>query len=333
MVRKLRVVSQQLLMRSFLRIIMPAPRNDIVCDDVEERTRDKAGENEKKDIQAIVAALNTPNNPVGIKLKQSFAERFEGLEIVAARERSGNRAVHYDFEIQFKSQPNVWFRIEHKGSQHNIPISPTQTPWSAGVQFHNGGCEKYSIAKLYARTWYDLYIGSGALTAEFGLEAPIPSFDQWFANDAKVQGDPKTAFGIELKKKVRDARGPRASLLEKREAANAAFKPTPADVDTFKKEALNILNEALHQKDYWLTIHGSIADGAGIDDFHCAWYPKFTIDIIHMLTIRKEKDIWFDFYCDGFRFSSILRWGKGAGFSNLRMDARDTVGACGGSTT
>jgi hypothetical protein len=312
---------------------MPAPHNEIVCTAVDERTRDRAGENEKKDIQAIVAALNTPNNPVGIKLKQSFAERFVGLEIVAARERSGNRAVHYDFEIQLNSQPNVWFRVEHKGSQQNGPISPTQTPWSAGVQFHNGGCEKYSIAKLYAQTWYDLYIGSGALKTEFGIEAPIPTFDQWFANDAKVQGDPKTAFGIELKKKVRETRGPRASLLDKREVVNAAFNPTPADIDLFKKEALATLNQVLEQKDYWLTIHGRITEGSGAEDFHCAWYPKFTIDIIHMLTIRKEKDIWFDFYCDGFRFSSILRWGKGAGFSNIRMDARDTIGSTSESNT
>ena len=303
---------------------MPSPQNNlIVCDDEVERTRDRAGENEKKDITAIVAALNNVNNPVGLKLKQSFAERF-GEEIVAAKERPGNRGVHYDFEIQIKSKPNVWFRIEHKGSQHNVPISPKQTPWSAGVQFHNGGCEKYGIAKTYAHTWYDMYIGSGALTAEFGLVSPIPTFDQWFLNDVKVQGDPKTAYGIELKKKVRDARGPRASLLEKREAVNAAFNPTTVDIDGFKLQTLTILNEALEQKDYWLTIHGRIADGAGVDDFHCAWYPKFTLDKIQLLAIRKEKDVWFDFACDAFRFSSLLRWGKGAGFSNLRIDARDT---------
>lgn len=295
----------------------PPTKNEVVCAAVApKRGKDKAGENEKKDIRAIVAAINA-RNPAGLKICDAFQQRFS-LPLLAARERPGNRGVHYDFEIQIG---DAWFRVEHKGCQQYTPISPSQTPWSAGVQFHNGGCEKYTIARLYAQTWYDVHVGSGALKAEFGVEAPLPTFDEWFAGDAKAQDDPRTLFGVELKKRVKAARGDRASLLDKRAATHAAFTPTAEDFETFKHEVLRILNSVLEVKDYWLTIHGDVGGG----DFHCAWYPKFLLSEIKTLVMRKELDIWFDFDCGDLRFSSILRWGKGAGFSNLRIDARDTA--------
>jgi hypothetical protein len=82
---------------------------------------------------------------------------------------------------------------------------------------------------------------------------------------------------------------------------------------------LEVLNESLSQKHYWLTIHASLSG-----EFHCAWYPKFTLSSLSSIKMRKEKDIWFDFESPETKFSCILRWGKGAGFSNLRIDARDS---------
>jgi hypothetical protein len=280
-----------------------------------QRTRDVAGRNEVFDIKEIVRQINA-RTPAGLKICEAFKAAFVDDEILEARERKGNRGIHYDFEVRVASDPTNWHGVEHKGSQKVAPIPDDQTPWAAGVQFHNGGCEKYSIAKLYAQAWYATHIGSGTLKAEFGVEAAIPTFDEWFAGDAKCQGDPKTPFGKELKRKVKERCG-KEGLLEKRAAAHAAFVPTAADMETFKAESLAILNVCLEQKKYWLTIQGPLTA-----EFHCKWYPKFTIASITAIRIRVEKDIWFDFECEGCRFSSILRWGKGAGFSNLRIDAR-----------
>lgn len=278
----------------------------------EPRTRDKAGKNEQADITKIVEAIKT-KSVAGLQLMSAFKEKF-GIDILDVRQRvGGNRATHNDFQICIG--PNQWMNVEHKGSQKSTPILPDQTPWAAGVQFHNGGCDKYSIGKLYARVWYDTHIASGALKSEWNLVAAIPTFDDWFKKDAKKQGQPGTAFGKELKEKVRAAK---ASLGDKRAAAHLAFEPTETDLETFREEVKAILNDALDKKDYWLTIHGSV-DGT----FYCAWYPKFRIETIESVTIRKELDIWFDFICPECKFSCILRWGMGAGFSNLRIDARD----------
>lgn len=295
---------------------MDVPRNEVI-EQICEATRDRntAGKNEILDIKEIVKQINA-RSVAGLKICDAFKVAFADNEILEARERKGNRGIHYDFEIRVASDPTNWHGVEHKGSQKPIPISENQTPWAAGVQFHNGGCEKYSIAKLYAQAWYATHIGSGTLKAEFGVEAVIPTFDEWFAGDAKCQGDPKTAFGVELKQKVKERCG-KAGLLGKRAAAHAAFSPTITDMEIFKAESLEILNGVLEQKKYWLTIQGPLTA-----EFHCKWYPKFLITSISNIHIRIEKDIWFDFECEGCRFSSILRWGKGAGFSNLRIDAR-----------
>ena len=161
-------------------------------------------------------------------------------------------------------------------------------------------------------------MASNALKEEFGLTALTPSFEEWFNKDCKVQGDPKTPFGKELKEKVRAARGG-ASLLEKRAPILSALEITDAVKRTLIQEVMPIANDALEQKDYWLTIHGSISTGI----FHCAWYPKFTIADIQEVIVTKNLDVEFEFRCaDDFAFKGILRWGKGAGFSCLRVDLK-----------
>lgn len=281
------------------------------------RTLDTAAANETKDIATIINALNTPGSPVGSKIKDAFKQKF-GIEISAARKRQGsNRGTHYDFEIEVGGN-GIWKKVEHKGSQNVRVPSPEEKPWLAGVQFHNGGCEKYSLAKKYALQWYDLYIASGSLKTEFQLETPAPSFDDWFQQDCKTQADPKSAFGKELKRKVRAARGPKKSLLEKREAVLAALEIGDQEKAAFMAEVLPIANQALEQKDYWLSIHGNLNG-----DFHAAWYPKFLITAINDVTFKKSLDLEITFHCaDSFKFNGILRWGKGAGFSCLRVDLK-----------
>jgi hypothetical protein len=280
------------------------------------RTRAAAGEQEKRDIATIVAAIHGRTGR-GVRLMEAFRTVMEGKEIADARERTGgNRNTHYDFEILVDG---VWRKVEHKGSAACVPVNPaTCSPWSAGVQFHNGGCEKYAIARAYTRVWYDLFVGSGRLKTEWGLTSEVPSYEEWYTKDAKAQGDPRTAFGVELKAAVRAVRGMRGSLLELREETNSAFAPTKEELRAFGEEALVELRAALAQKEFWLTIHG---DPAG--EFFCHWWPPFTLGELESVTLRRERDLFFDIVCvGGMRFSCLLRWGKGAGFSNVRMDAR-----------
>jgi hypothetical protein len=288
------------------------------------RTKATAAVHELADISAVILGLQTMN-PCGVVLARAFSGKFPGLELCGARARSGtSRGTHYDFEVCVRAvgsatdAAGTWKRVEHKGSKTYKPIRADDAPWKAGVQFHNGGCEKYSIAKDYAKRWYEIYIESGALKEAFDIQAETPSFDDWFNKDCKVQSDPKTAFGLELKRTVRERRGAKASLLKERAAVVDALPFDDAVLDTLKAEVLPIANEALEQKDYWLTIHGDLAG-----EFHCAWYPNFMISTIQEIRVTKKKDIMFEFRCSGdFVFHGILRWGKGAGFSCLRIDLK-----------
>jgi hypothetical protein len=283
------------------------------------RTRDTAAANEDKDIKDIISGIKS-GSASGLKICAAFKSTF-GIDIVDARPRAGgSRSTHYDFEILVRDSNDelVWRHVEHKGSQQARPIGPNEKPWTAGVQFHNGGCEKYSLAKKYAHTWYDLHVGSGSLKQEFDITADTPTYEDWFNLDARVQSDPRSEFGKELKRKVRAARGPRTSLLEKREPVLGALEITKEDKQLFIQEVLPIANQALEQKDYWLTIHGPVTG-----DFHVAWFPKFTITAIKDVIVSKNLDIEFEFLCaDEFTFRAILRWGKGAGFSCLRIDLK-----------
>jgi hypothetical protein len=279
------------------------------------RTKSAAGANETEDIAFIISAIKS-RSVAGLAIIEAFKSRFGG-SIVDARERAGgSRSTHYDFEIQLAGDPR-WYRIEHKGSAQYTPISPTDTPWSAGVQFHNGGCEKYSLARKYARAWYDMYVGSGQIKHQFQLEAPIPSYEDWFNKDCKAQGPPKTPYGKEQKEKVRAVRGPRSSLLAERTPFLAALEFTEADKQLFMSEVLPVVKDALEQKDYWITIHGDLKS-----KFYVQWYPKLAVTKINELIITKNKDVEMEFRCDGFVFHGILRWGMGAGFSNIRIDLK-----------
>jgi len=286
------------------------------------RTKKTAAANEVLDIKAIVNGIKIKNG-CGPKIMLTFIEQFPGKEIISARERTGgSRGTHYDFEIQIgnigSKAEGEWKHVEHKGSKKYAPIKAADKPWNAGVQFHNGGAEKYSLALKYAHEWYDIYIGSNKLKTDFSISAPIPTFEDWFKGDCKAQDKPKTAFSKELKEKVRAKRGVKSSLLAERKAVNDKLIITDEDKKTLIKEVLPIANQALEQKDYWLTIHGDLAG-----DFHCVWYPKFVIKSIEEVIITKKKDIEMEFRCsEGFTFRGILRWGYGAGFSNLRLDLK-----------
>lgn len=256
---------------------------------------------------------------MGNKLIQGFRDKFN-LEIVDARPGEGSdRNRHYDFEICIQhSGVNTWHKVEHKGGALRT-IKPDEKPWLAGVQFHNGGCSKYSLAKQYAIKHYEVHISSGSLKETWSLVSPIPSFEEWWASDCCRQDDPKTPFGIELKQKVRNSRGPKGSLLQERKPVIDALEINSEVKDTLIKEVLPIANKALKEKHYWLTICGNLQN----DIFNFAWNPNFIINTIENVLIEKKKDIFMRFHCsDGFSFNGILRWGKGAGFSCLRIDLK-----------
>lgn len=296
------------------------------------RSKALAKSNEEQDIVRLIEMLNDPNCPKGRCLRRLYENAFPGQELLAARaydpsdkKKAGGRSAHYDFQILVrreqgtKEKQDKWLRVEHKGSQVYRPIDPTHPPWTGGVQFFNGGMEKYRLCRRYAESWYATYIGSGYLSEEYKLAEPIPSCEEWIQRDAKVQGDPKTAWGLALKKAVR-ASG-KESLRHVRDAFVPEFVAglTEEDKREFIEDVTPILRDSLAQKDVWLQIAGSLLE----DGFHTLWSPALSIQSVTGVRWSSEKDMtgWIESDCaHPIRF--ILRWGKGAGFSNLRLDLK-----------
>jgi hypothetical protein len=78
-------------------------------------------------------------------------------------------------------------------------------------------------------------------------------------------------------------------------------------------------NTCLSEKDLWLQINGDINDNV---DFK--WYDKILLDEKYTVNISMKSDFDFDFISieNKINFKAKLRWGKGCGFSNLRIDLK-----------
>lgn len=165
------------------------------------RTKATAKENEERDVNIIINMLNNPTSVKGEEMRKAFHDKF-GKNITIARRvnKSGSRVAHYDFEVLIDDE--TYLKVEHKGSAKFAPINPDLPPWKEGVQFYNGGMEKYRLSKKYATAWYNKFILSGVLKERYGLTAEISTLETWIKDDAKRQDNPKTEFGKEILRKL-----------------------------------------------------------------------------------------------------------------------------------
>jgi hypothetical protein len=279
------------------------------------RNKSNAKKNEDADVKEIVDAINNPESVRGAKLLSAFKEET-GLNIESARQGKGDggRSKHYDFEIQVSG---IWYKVEHKGSLTYKDFKYTSPPWIGGVQFYNGTAKNFTLGRIYARQWYDRYIASGNISEKYGITSSIPDYETWFAKDAMRQGDPTTPFGLELRSKFRgeDKKG---GCFDERNEMTSKMVFSDTDMETFKTEVLSIAQSALKEKDYWLQINGDINN-----EFYCKWSPQLIITTITDARPITCSDVHFEFDTDmGFPINTKLRWGKGQGLSNLRIDLK-----------
>ena len=284
--------------------------------ETEDRTKARAAANEAKDIARIIEAINKKDE-LGLKLIKEFKDKFD-LEIVSAKERRGSRRTHYDFDILVNiNGKEVWKHVEHKGSKNYKETKSTDTPWSGGVQFYNGSAKKFSFGKKFARLWYDKFIGSGEIKKKFDIKADIPSFETWYNNDCMNQSKAQTEFGKELYEKQKNSKNDGLAKNERKNIIET-IEITEEDLKELAKEVLPIVTQVLNDKDYWLSIKGTLSDKNEIK-----WYPKLSVTKIDKVDPMKCKDLWFEFHCDNdFTFKGHLRWGYGQGVANLRFDLK-----------
>jgi hypothetical protein len=295
------------------------------------RSKKNSKKNEEHDIIKIIDFINE-NCSIGTRILQAFELCFVGFKILKATNSGGRRRDHHDFNLtveDLNTRIQYSWTVEHKGTQKKASLG--DPPWKGGVQFYNGGMEKFTITEEYAKFWYDTFIASNRFRHEFEIpdNIPTPDYITWRNNDAKVQGNPKTEFGIALKKNVRDKLGHNKSLITYRNEFVPSFinlikTAKPEILDVLKIEILEIAKKILEHKDAWLEINGNVDSNCDIP-FTFKWTKKLTISQIFSITIDEETKSDFTGKIESdldYPIKFIIRWGKGTGFSNLRMDLK-----------
>jgi hypothetical protein len=303
-----------------IRLTITVERDRVICHIEVGRVRSKAlaKRNEEEDVARLVERLCGPPDA----LHAAFHETWPDHHIRSARipPRAGGRSEHYDFEIEVEGPSGIqWWKVEHKGSATAATGKKTtkkakDNPMCHAVQFYNGGMEKFRLCQRYAQLWYEVYVGSEWLRTAFEIEEKTPTVEEWIA-DARSQGAPRSAFGKALKRALR-ASG--ASLLPLRDQFVPWFVDHLEEVDreALRADVFPLLCHALDQKDAWLTVTGDVLSGA----FDAKWHRGIRVQRCDQVTIRAERDVVGEIHTDVGVMRYILRWGGGAGLSNLRLD-------------
>ena len=306
-----------------------------------EGTKSGNGSDETKRLKLIVNNINTYTQ-WGEKFRKDFFEFYK--KQIDRVELKNTKKSHFDLLFIFTD--GTTYRCEEKGNKEVYDLFKSNTPWEKAVQRLNGKPRDFIICKIFARIWYDLIVCNNELNNNIGNTISPPPFEEWFEKDCCPTDNPKTEWGINFKKCVKEKwkngekkislNGKNGVSIDGRDIIHDEFlkKFNSNDLINYSycgvlftnvKQILKCqiqknLDNIMNEKDIWMTTCGT---GSNIKyRFWNKFNPETILDIdlkhskgsdfiIKCITKENEKD--FDCY---------LRWGKGCGFSNLRFDIR-----------
>jgi len=295
--------------------MMPTSKDD-------KRATARMDENQR--IIRLQQIINNPESEIDIEIsnnmKVSYYNKFKKnlvkIEVLATNKD------HCDL-LGFNDDDTTT-KIEEKGSIKG-KITEHGTAWENSVQCLNDVPQKYPICMKYAELYYEHVIKKINWKELLDVDEEIPNFEQWLT-DAFRCGDPKTEFVKKIKSNCRLKYGEKTSFTglnetpNFREIVNQQFQLHDREKEALVEIVSERLFEVLNEKDIYLQTSGNIDDNT----FKFAWKEHIEPPIIYDVILRKEKDLWFDFVTEegAYDFKGILRWGKGAGFTNIRFDIR-----------
>lgn len=258
---------------------------------------------------------------LGSTLRNEYVKTF-GKTIKEAKKAGTNRD-HYDMVLIHTDGTEA--KCEEKGTCSHKNITDEEVPWKNSVQCFNGPGNHFDIGKKWAKLWYDIIITQINWKEVFNVKSKIPSYDDWI-KDAFRCGDPKTEFVKELKLKCRERFGEKSSLNGKsggsdyREFVNSTFVINEEEKTKFIEQVSSVFTNILTEKECYLQTSGRVDA-----EFSFKWKKQISKPSIIDLEYRWNigSDAKFDFKTDNnMNFSCILRFGKGCGFTNIRLDIR-----------
>jgi hypothetical protein len=291
--------------------------------------------NKNVEIERLGKICYYMNNPtfIGFIMRQEYYKLF-GKNINQVILSGGSNKDHYDIEIvhidgtkkKCEEKSTIFFKQD---------LSRETKPWEYSVQVYNGIGKHFQIGILYAKLWYKHNIQNGVVKRNYNINSPIPTEAEWLKKDAFQCGNPKTLYGMELKQKFRKIHGETSmngkskegyieNLVDYREPISMELKLMLSRNTEIKIGLINeiqqILNKIFTEKECYLQTTGDI----DTENFNFLWYPQIQIPkILDLKLNEKNSDIVFDIVTDITQdYSMILRFGKGTGFSNIRIDIR-----------
>ena len=283
------------------------------------------GSDESDRLKRLAEEINN-NTDFGIEFKDDY-NKFYGKSIKNI-DIIGGRKKHYDFIIHHTD--GTIYKCEEKGSKDIYDLNKSKTPWKKAVQRLNGNLKDFNIPYIYAKIWYNTIVCSDKINEMIGNTLPPPPFEEWWFNDCCPQGDPKTKWGIDNKKNVKNKwkDGDKEISLNKKNGVPIDGRELIIDelMSKFTYEIKGFLidqlqekiNEIMNEKDIWITTCGTFPN------IKYRFWNHIEPEIIKDIKIKYTgADIIFECIVDnGNNFECYLRWGKGCGFSNLRFDIR-----------
>ena len=276
-------------------------------------------------VQFITDSFNN-NTEFGKEFKVTFYTNF-GKHITNV-EHLGNNNDHYD--MRFTLDDGTTMKCEEKGNSNSTKLSKDgSSPWEQSVQRANIPGNQITMCKVFTRLWYDKVVCNNSIREDLDITSEIPEYEIW-EKDAFRAGDPKTDYVKELKEKYRRKYGAKSSM-------NGFTKTSPYDyrqdvvplLEFNEEDKITLINEIqikldsiMSEKDCWLQTIGTIPN-LKFKWFNHIGSPKIikvekktgTLDTQFIFTTQDATGVVKT-------FETILRFGKGTGFTNIRMDIR-----------
>lgn len=287
--------------------------------------RKTAKKDEDIRVQWICDNINT-DTQWGIIFKSDYKNKFG--KTIQKVEKQGKNSDHYDILIYHTDE--TIYKCEEKGNKKKYDLYKSKKPWSKAVQRYNGSASWAEIVcKIYSRLWYEKIVSNTEINNMIGNTLDYPLFDDWWC-DCKST-DPKTEWGKENKQKVKEKwkndnkdislNGKNGVPIDGRELIINDFKCL--FISDIKLKLIKLIeekiNEIMSEKDIWVTTCGEIPN------IEYRFWNKLEPEEITDIKIKYNKGSDIIFECivkEGDNIECPLRWGKGCGFSNLRLDIR-----------
>ena len=287
---------------------------------------------EAKRVKRICWHINNDTEH-GKRLKHKYEQTY-GRKVKSVYQKGGN-SDHIDIIVMEEANDahqETKRKIEEKYGKKSI--GKDKTPWSRSVQRYNGPITKVTIGKYYSKKWHAVVVCEPEIRDKYCPNCEIPSFEDWYEQDAQVCGDATTTYGQALKKCYREQHpgssmnGKKNSPFDYREKINPSFVHEFNTNSIMKQiliqETQIILDEIMKEKEGWLETTGDI----DAETFDFKWSQQIASPKILQVNAswNPGADVYFNFTAEqeGNKddFKCVIRFGNGCGFSNLRYDIR-----------